>query len=73
MAATRRWTGAAERPSLVKIALTCFSTVDSERNSGCGTGHGRRERRAGRAHPEDARFFVRLDPAVVHYEIAEMS
>jgi hypothetical protein len=24
-------------------------------------------------HPEDARFFVRLDPAVVHYEIAEMS
>jgi hypothetical protein len=24
-------------------------------------------------HPEDARFFVRLDPAVVHYEIAERS
>lgn len=24
-------------------------------------------------HPEDARFLVRLDPAVVHYEIAERS
>jgi hypothetical protein len=24
-------------------------------------------------HPEDARFFVSLDPAVVHYEIAERS
>src|SRR5688572_13228315 len=32
-ATTRRWTGAAEMPSLVKIALTCSSTVDSERNS----------------------------------------
>lgn len=31
-ATTRRLTGAAEMPSLVKIALTCFSTVDSERN-----------------------------------------
>jgi heme-degrading monooxygenase HmoA len=24
-------------------------------------------------HPEEARFFVHPDPAVVHYEIAEMS
>jgi hypothetical protein len=24
-------------------------------------------------HPEDARFFVHPDPAVGHYEIAEMS
>ena len=34
-ATTRRWTGAAEMPSLLKIALTCFSTVDSERNRAC--------------------------------------
>ena len=28
-ATTRRCTGAAEMPSLAKIELTCFSTVDS--------------------------------------------